>query len=307
MKKGLSKEIKSNDRANSGILYFCGFRYWTASLLPALVGTTLPFWLNPQSFSFKWLEAFEFLILTALLHGGFSFLYALVEKRFTAKWTKARLLWTGIICLSTALLIGLHLNAILQLNLNVQKNIFIIWLAGTIFTGLLYIAPPISFFRRIGGEIIISVGFGLMPVIGAYLVQAGDLTRTVYIAAMPLVVSTGLWVWIAELIRRPEDERTGRSTMVTLFTPIFSGRIATLIIVIILYAVLLLAVFARPSLHPLSLIALITIGLTIKIVAVSWKGFSDAARMLKARKYAFIIHLAFCIIIIVSSLVSILI
>ena len=51
-------------RAGSpGILYFVGFRYWTASLLPALVGTTLPFWLRPPGFAFNWLGAIEFLMV----------------------------------------------------------------------------------------------------------------------------------------------------------------------------------------------------------------------------------------------------
>ena len=59
-------------QSSPGFLHFAGFRYWTASLLPALMGTTLPFWLRPPGFSFRWLGALEFLIATLLFHAGFS-------------------------------------------------------------------------------------------------------------------------------------------------------------------------------------------------------------------------------------------
>ena len=304
MNKELSRKEANKDKTIYGFLHFAGYHYWTASLLPALVGTTLPFWLNPPGFSFKWFSAIEFLIATVLFHAGFSLLHAHFEDRFTPKWTKSRLFWTGIICLLATILIGLHLNNNLQLNKYVHKSIFIFFGAATIFTGVLYVAPPFSFFKRIGGEVILCVGLGMIPVIGAYLIQTGDLTRTVYIASLPLVVSTSLWVWASELISRTEDERTGRNTMVMIFTPRFSGSFVTLILTIFLYATLVLAVFARSSLNPLSLIALLSLGLALKIGTVSWNEYANVTKMLKVRGYAFIIHFAICIIIIVSSLTS---
>ena len=41
------------------------------------------------------------------------------------------------------------------------------------------------FYRQIGGEIVISYSLGLLPILGAYLIQAGDISRTVYLAALP--------------------------------------------------------------------------------------------------------------------------
>lgn len=306
MNNDLSGKEADKYKATSGFFHFAGYRYWTASLLPALVGTTLPFWLNPPGFSFKWFEAIEFLIATVLFQAGFSFLHARFEERFTTKWTKSRLFWTGTMCLLAAVLIGLHLNNILQLNKYVHKNIFIVFGVAAIFTGVLYVAPPFSFFKRIGGEVILCVGLGMIPVLGAYLIQTGDLTRTVYLASLPLIVSTGLWVWASELISREDDERTGRNTMVMIFTPRFSGRFITLILTILLYVTLMLAVFTRSSLDPLALIALLSFVLALKIVTVSWNEYANVKKMLKVRRYAFIIHLAICIIIIVSSLTSLL-
>ncbi len=82
-----------------GFPHFAGFRYWTASLLPALVGTTLPFWLRPPGFSFRWLGAIEFLFATVLFHAGFSFLQAWFEGRSTTKWPKSRLLRYAGMCM----------------------------------------------------------------------------------------------------------------------------------------------------------------------------------------------------------------
>ena len=82
------------------ILHFAGFRYWTASVLPAIVGTTLPFWLRPPGFSFRWLGAVEFLIATVLMHSGFSFLQARFEHRATNEWSESRFLGAASACIS---------------------------------------------------------------------------------------------------------------------------------------------------------------------------------------------------------------
>ncbi len=179
-----------------GFLHFAGFRYWTASLLPALLGTTLPFWLRPPGLSIRWLGAIEFLFATVLFHTGFSFLQARFEKRSTPEWPKSRLLRYAGMCMVSACLLGLHINSGLRLNEYVYKNIFIVFGISALFVGMFYVAPPFNLYRRGGGEILIAESLGMIPVLGAYLIQVGDLTRTVYLASLPIVLVTGLWIWI---------------------------------------------------------------------------------------------------------------
>jgi len=284
-------------------LHLAGFRYWTASLLPALVGTTLPFWLRPPGFSFRWLGAIEFLLATVLFHAGFSFLLAWFAGRFTIKQPRARLLGYSSMCIVIACLLGLHLNNGLMLHNGVPRSIFVVYGLAALFMGVLYVVPPFSFYRRVGGEIVISEGLGVIPVLGAYLVQVGDITRTVYLASLPLVVATGLWVWIDELAGRIEDEQAGRRTMVIECGPRFSGRYGVLALSMLWFATLLLPVFSG-SLFPLALIALLLVGLVWRIVTVSWNEYSCAERMSGMRKNAFVLHLATCSIIAVSSLVA---
>lgn len=287
----------------SGFLHFAGLRYWTASLLPALVGTTLPFWLLPPGFSFRWLGAIEFLFATVLLHAGFSFLQAWFANRSTTKWPKFRFLRYAGMCIILACLLGMHINSNLRLNKFVHESIFIIYGISVIFVGVLYVAPPANFWRRVGGEIVISESFGLLPVLGAYIVQAGDITRTVYLASLPLVVATGLWVWTDQLASRIADEKAGRKTMLILFSPRFSGRYIVLALSMLLYATLLLAVFTA-SIIPWALVAMLSFGLVRTIVTVSWKEYASPTRMLKASRNAFRLHLVTGVIIAVSSLAA---
>ena len=299
----MTKEAYDSHKSDHGFLHFAGFRYWTASLLPALVGTTLPFWLRPPGFSFRWLGAIEFLLATVLIHTGFSFLQAWFEDRATDKWPKFRLLMYAIMSIVSACILGLHINSSLHLNEFVHESIFIIFGISVIIVGVLYVVPPINFCRRVGGEIIIAYSFGLMPVLGAYIIQAGDITRTVYIASLPLVIVTGLWVWIDELASRKDDEKVGRKTMVMLLNQRFSGRYGVLALSILLFVTILLAVLTV-SLVPLTLIAFILVGLVWRIVVISWNEYSNSERMLEVRKKAFILHLITCIIIAASPLVA---
>lgn len=281
-------------------LHFAGFRYWTASLLPALVGTTLPFWLHPLDFSFRWLPAIEFLVATVLVHAGFSFLQATLEGKAAAEWTKSRLQVYAVVCIALACLLGLHINSSVSFHVGVPKSLFVIHGLAVLFVGVLYVVPPLHFYRRLGGEIVIAEGLGMMPVLGAYLVQVGDITRTVYLASLPLVVATGLWVWVDELVTRLEDEKSGRRTMVIEFGPRFSGGYGTLAISILYFATLGTAVISA-SISPWTLTTLLLVGVVWKIVITSWKEYSQPEQMIPLKRSALVLHLFTCLIFAASS------
>ena len=297
--------MRKQTNSISEYFQFAGKRYWTASLLPALIGTTLPFWLNPPDFEFKLVEAILFLIMTLLGHIGFSLLYFSFIQKFNSKLKRKQLLILGIFSLTASVLIGLYINSSLQLHPNVPEYIFIIYGITAIFVGVLYVVPPFSLHQRLYGEVVISVGLGMLPVLGAYLVQVGDITRTVYLASLPVVVSTGLWIWITELINKEDDKKKGYKTTVMYFNYKFSSQIITLLLTLLIYVSLVLAVFGRYSLNPLSLIALFSLIFALMIIKIIWKDYENIRILQNAEKYAFLIHLSICVVIILTSLSSI--
>lgn len=138
-----------------------------------------------------------------------------------------------------------------------------------------------------------------------WLPLVGDITRAAYLTSLPIAVATGLWVWMDELASRMDDEKVGRKTMVMLFGPRFSGRSGVLALSMLFFASLLLAVFSA-SMSPLTLIALLLVGLVGKIVIVSWNEYSCSERMSEMRTDAFMLHLATCSVIAASPLVALL-
>jgi len=300
----VGSEILSGNKPLEGVRSFltlAGFRYWTASLLPALVGTALPFWLRPPGFSFRLVAAIEFLIATILVHAGFSLLLAYFEGNQNSEWQKSKLLRYAGGFIIAACLLGLHLNRGLTFHHGVPKSIFVVYGLTTLIVGLLYVVPPINLGRRIGREIVIAEGLGMIPVLGAYLVQVGDITRTVYLASMPMVVATGLWVWMEELASKSDDEKTGRGTLVIDFGLKFSGRFGVLALSILFYTTLIVAVFSG-STSPLILTLFLSVGLVWKIIGISWNEYLDPERMYTLSKSAYLMHLTTGLIIFISSL-----
>ncbi len=282
-------------RRVSSALRLAGVGYWTASVLPALVGTALPLWLRPPGYTLRWLAALEFLVATLLMHSGFSFLQARFEHRTAEGWTEIRLLGVAVTCIGLACVLGLHLSGF------TTGFIFIAYGLAVLIAGLLYVAPPVSFSKRAGGEIVVSMSLSLLPVLGAYLVQVGDLTRTVYLAALPIYAATGLWVWTEQMADRCRDVDGGRETLVGVFGARPSGRVVVPAISGVLFVTLVVAVLSS-SVMPLALAALILSGVVWRIVAVSWSAYDDVSQMLQARARAVVVHLGLCIILTASSL-----
>jgi 1,4-dihydroxy-2-naphthoate octaprenyltransferase len=135
-------------------------------------------------------------------------------------------------------------------------------------------------------------------------VQVGDLTRTVYIASVPVVIATALWIWVEEMIQRLQNEKAGYQNAVMLISSRFAGRILTPILILLIYGTLFVAVFGRPALHPFSLFALISFGLGYRIFKVCWNFFDQPPELDKVRNYPIFIHLILCAAIIFSSLLT---
>lgn len=262
-------------------------RYITSSIFPAIAGTLLPFWLKPHNFSFKPIDAIEFFIATILFHSGFIYFKTYFDTKH-----KSNLLAAAIILTSISIILGIHLTTNLT---------FIVYGIATLFTGFLFVFPPLKFRNRVGGEVVLSISLGMIPVLGAYFIQVGDLTRTVYLASLPFVTSTGIRIWTENLISRFDDEKSGRKTLIIDFGARFSSRYA-LIILLLMYSTALVVTVISKSLNPFVLISLITLLPFAKSVYTVWNDYENKTLLLKLQKLAFYIHLITSVIIILSSL-----
>jgi len=280
-----------------------GIRCWAASVYPALVGTTLPFWLKPPDFKFRVVPGILFVAMTLSGHLAFNFLHSYFIWDDNKQRTTKQFFTSGVTFLTLAIVIGICLNDSLQLRQGVPGYIFIVYCISVLFAGMLYIAPPFSFYRRAFGEVILGVGLGLLPLLGAYLVQAGDLTRTVYLASLPVVVSTGLWIWISELLHQSENKKKGYKTLAMHFPYFVSRKIITVALLFLIYLSLILAVLGRSSLSPFSLIAFFSWAYGWKIIQEVWKGEGYAGELHNSLKYSIYIHCIVCYSIMITSFI----
>ena len=285
----------------SSSLAFDDIRYLSISLLPALIGTTLPFWLHPPGFNFRLLEGILFIIMIGVGHIGFSFLLAGFKGTPDLGKSKKQLLLSGCISIIICVTIGLYLNSTIELHSGVPEYIFILYGLSTFFLGVLYVLPPFNFYRRFYGEIMLGVGLGLMPILGAYLVQVGDITRSVYLVSIPIVVVNILWIWIIEIIHQSEHKKLGYQTTNMYLPDKFSKRIIIPLLVILIYGSLILAVLGRSSLNPFALLGIITIGYTLKIIKIFRNNHLDQEKIAEVSNVAFLTHLIICMMIILSS------
>jgi 1,4-dihydroxy-2-naphthoate octaprenyltransferase len=218
-------------------------------------------------------------------------------------WSESRLLGLAGVCIFAGSVLVLRPNSGLTLHDGVPRSIFVVYGICGVSAGVLYVVPPFNFYRRGGGETIVCGVLGLVPVLGAYLVQVGDLTRTVYLASAPVVVATALWVWTDELITGAGDEKEGRRTMVVFFGSRLSGRFVVPVLSLFFYAPLFLAVLSS-SIPPWVLALLLTLGLVHTIVITSWHHYDGSTRLRPARSNAFAVHLVTGIIVAASSLAA---
>jgi 1,4-dihydroxy-2-naphthoate octaprenyltransferase len=254
--------------------------------------------LRPRQFeSFNWLGALEFLVATVLTHAGFRLLQSRLEGMETDEWPRGRMLWMGISLLSLACALGLHLS------LQTNTVLFLAFGAAVILAGLLYTTPPAMLSQRVGGEITLSMSMGMLPLLGAYAVQVGDLTRTVYAAALPMVVATGLWVWTGLMARREQDARVGKESALLLFEDRFAGRVVVPLLAVGIYA-FLIAAMAYGSLSLWVLIALVGVLPAWRVMRTAWTHYGDAVGMAEAERSAFAVHLIVGVCTVLSSLIG---
>ncbi len=113
----------------------------------------------------------------------------------------------GLLLLSAGSLIGFYLA---------YKVRLLLLLLGAVglFSGVFYSAPPIFLAGRGLGEITIGINFGVLTVLGSYLVQAGKLSSEAFLASLPISFLIAGLLYINEFPDFEADKMAGKRNLV---------------------------------------------------------------------------------------------
>jgi len=130
----------------------------------------------------------------------------------------SRVIQRGIVPLSrmvaisaTGYLVGSALGIYLVIETG-SWELLALGLAG-VFLSVFYTAPPLRLVHRGLGELTTALGFGPIMVLGAYVVQTGELAWEPFVASIPVAILIALILYVNEIPDRPGDAAVGKRTL----------------------------------------------------------------------------------------------
>ena len=292
--------------------------FWPVSVLPVLVGSTLPFWLRPAGFVWNTGRFVLTALAVLLIHIASNLANEYHDDKSAADGANPRhgalsggsgLLQSGAVrprayltgavaCYATALVLGLWLNALVPGNLVLALGI-----VGAL-GGYFYTAPPLRLAYRGLGEVAVGLLFGVLPVVGACYVQVGRLSWQALVASLPVAFAVVLVLWVNEIADAEADAAAGKRTLVVKVGARAAGRGGALALAVLVFAGLFAGVFTA-ALIPLTLVFVLAFGTARTVVVDCWTNYSKPARLADAQRAALKMHAALGLIVGLSALVAI--
>ncbi len=195
--------------------------FFTGSLAPILVGTAAAF---HEHGTLNWAHALVALLALVLLHAGanlandyFDHLSGNDEinlSRATPFTGGSRFIQEGLA--RPAEILGASL---ISLALGCAAGLYLVWAAGWAIlalgvvgavTGFFYCAPPLKLGYRGLGELAVFLDFGLLPVAGAYYVQAGRFSASAVLLGVIVGLLMANVLWINQFQDAEADAAVGK-------------------------------------------------------------------------------------------------
>jgi 1,4-dihydroxy-2-naphthoate octaprenyltransferase len=124
----------------------------------------------------------------------------------------------GMATLAASLYVAGALVGLLLLVLRGSPALLAIGLAGLV-VGLGYTAPPLKLVYRGLGEIAVAVGFGPIMLLGAYVVQTGELAWEPFVLSLVPGILIALILYVNEIPDRRSDAEAGKRTLPVRLAP----------------------------------------------------------------------------------------
>ncbi len=249
-------------------------------LSPVILGTAVA-WQVSRSHSINWLFFLLALIGAGLLHLASNVINdvydytsgvdTLTEKSFPRDFPGWKVLPRGIVSLSTAKLYAylFYLGGILiglYLFLATGVPVLILGILGVLFS-YTYVAPPFKLdYRGLAlGELAIFASFGLIPVLGAYYIQAKSIDLAPVLASIPLGILTTVVLLNHDLIFHDVYKQGGkRSLAVVMGRPTIRSLTTFLSAICYPYLLLLISLRVFPITTLITLPALVLLILLLR-------------------------------------------
>jgi 1,4-dihydroxy-2-naphthoate octaprenyltransferase len=315
-----SKPSDSGPSCNMTMLFLRAARapFLAVSVMPVLIGSTLPFWLRPDGWSFSLWRMIEAVVAVVLLHMGANLgngYYDHVSGAdpgnpnpgvlsggsglITSGALPPRFfLRSSIVCLALGSVLGLHLNFTVQ-----GQFVLVIGLIGVALAHF-YTAPPAKLAYRGLGEIAVFLAFGVLPVMGGYYLQAETVSWRVVVASLPISFAVVLVLWVNQIVDYDPDRETGKRNLAVIMGPKAAGRGMVVALALLIFGSLFAAVFTA-SLIPLTLVAVLAFGLIRTVVVDCWNYYKRPRQLAEASSSAIRLHLILGLIIAASALAAI--
>ena len=182
------------------------FTWWTA-LLTLIGGSLAHLAINVTNDIFDTMSGADDANTTPTMYSGGSrvAVYDLVTVR--------GLVWVALALFGAAAAIGLALVAI-------TGSMTLLWIGvAGILVGVTYTAPPLKLVYRGLGEIAVTIGFGPIMLLGAYVVQTQRLAWEPLVLSFVPGILIALILFVNEIPDRRSDAEAGKRTLPVRFAP----------------------------------------------------------------------------------------
>jgi len=196
-----------------------------------------------------------------------------------------RILFTGLAAFIVASIIGLYLNYKTEGN-----TILIIGIIG-IFLGYFYSADPLRLGYTPLAEFIAGFCCGPLIVVGSYCVQAQAINFEVLLISVPIGILVFLILLINEFPDYPADHLVNKNTLVV----VLGKEKASKVYLFLIWTIYLIIVFGIVFgiIPAYTLIALLTVPITLKAVKGVKMNFNRIQELLSANEATINLHLSF--------------
>ena len=284
-------------------------QFFTATIVPIAVGASAAYYAT-GSFDLK-----LFLITLAgglFIHGGLNFTNDYYDfktgndvvnktptpfsggSRFLREGIlKPRQVFTaGLLCFAIGSAIGLLLN-----HLCGGYTILTIGVIG-VFLAFFYNFDPFKIGYTRLSEVSTGFGFGTLMVMGAYYVQARQLTWQSFYASLPIAILVALIQFINQFPDYEADRATGKNNTVVMIgkagaVPYYAFFLSSVYVIVLLGVVLKILPVA-------SAVTLTTLPAAIKSIRMALLNYDKIKELLPANALTIVIHLSFGILLAVS-------